>query len=85
MLDKLKQLNELRNLQKELKKEMVEIEKDGTKVLINGNMEIQNITLNSELDKPDQEKVLVKCINDAVKQMQMKMAKMMQGMGGMFG
>lgn len=85
MLGKLKQMNELRNIQKKLKKESVEVEKNGVRVLINGAMEIQNIVLSEELDKKAQEDTLIKCINDAMRQMQMKMAKAMGGLGGLLG
>lgn len=83
MLDKLKQLKELKKMQDELAKEMVEVEKQGTKVVINGKMEIEEIVLNSELQKEEQEKILKSCINDAMYQMKIKMAQKMQQTPGM--
>ena len=72
MLDKLKQLKELKKMQNELAKEMVEVEKQDTKVVINGKMEIEEIVLNSELQKEEQQKILKDCINDAMYQMKIK-------------
>ncbi|MDD5551964.1 MAG: YbaB/EbfC family nucleoid-associated protein [Candidatus Pacebacteria bacterium] len=83
MLDKLKQLKELKKMQDELAKEMVEVEKQGTKVVINGKMEIEEIVLNSELQKEEQEKILKDCINEAMNKMKIKMAQRMQQMPGM--
>lgn len=83
MLDKLKQLKELKKMQDEFAKEMVEVEKQGTKVVINGKMEIEEIILNPELQKEEQEKILKDCINDAMHQMKIKMAQKMQQMPGM--
>lgn len=83
MLDKLKQLKELKKIQDEFAKEMVEVEKQGTKVVINGKMEIEEIVLNSELQKEEQEKILKSCINDAMYQMKIKMAQKMQQTPGM--
>ena len=49
MFDNLKQLHQLKKMQDEFKKETVTLEKNGLKVTINGNFEIQEIILNSEL------------------------------------
>lgn len=83
MFDKLKQLNKLRNIQKELEKEKTIVEKDGVNVRINGKMEVEYIALNPELSKEKQEKVLKDCFNDAVKKAQMKMAGAMSKLGGL--
>lgn len=82
MLDKLKQLKQLKELQDALAKERVEIEKSGTKVVVNGKMEIEEIQLNTELSKEDQERVLRDCINEAVKKVQFAAASKMSQMSG---
>jgi DNA-binding protein YbaB len=83
MFDKLKQLKELRDLQKSIAKETLEVEKEGVKVRLNGNIEFEYIELNGGLEKEKQERVLRDCINDAVKQMQMKLAKRMGQLSGL--
>lgn len=81
MFDKLKQIKKLREIQKSLSKERADVEKDGIKVTINGNIEIEEIRLNPELDTARQAKVLKDCINDAVKKMQYVVAQKMSQFG----
>lgn len=81
MLDKFKQLSQLRELQKSLKEEKVEVEDRGVKVVVNGNMEIEEIFLNESLSIEEQAIVLKKCINDSFKKIQLIAAQKM-GMGG---
>lgn len=82
MLDKLKQLRELKKIQDDLGKERIEVEKRGIRVIINGKMEIEEIILNSELSKEDQEKVLRDCVNEAMNKMKILMAQKVQQMPG---
>lgn len=81
MFQKLKQLKKLKDIQKSLGKEKMDVEKDGVRVTINGNIEIESITLNPELDVNRQEKVLRDCINDAVKKIQFVVAQKMSEFG----
>jgi len=83
MLDKFKQLRDLKKIQDELGKERVEAEKEGIRVVVNGKMEIEEITLNNELPKEEQEKIIISCINEALNKMKMIMAQKMQQMPGM--
>jgi DNA-binding protein YbaB len=85
MFDKFKQMKEIQKLQKELKEEKAEAEKSGVKVTVNGNMEVEDIQLNSELDQDAQAKAVKEAVNDAMKQIQKVAAQKMQGMGGGFG
>ncbi len=79
MFDNLKKLQQLKAIKNSLEKEKIVTENQGTKVIMNGKMEIEEIQLNSELNKEEQEKVLKDCINEAMKKIQMIMAqKMMQ-------
>ncbi len=82
MLDKLKQLRELKKIQDEVGKETVEVEKKGIKVIVNGKMEVVEILLNGELLKEDQEKILKECINEALERMKIIMAQKMQQISG---
>jgi DNA-binding protein YbaB len=83
MLDKFKQLKQLKSLQDSLEKEKVETEKRGVGVVINGKMEIEEIILNVELSKEEQEKILRDCINEAMGKMKMLMAQKMSQMNDM--
>lgn len=82
MFDKIKKLKQIKDLQNDLKKEKVEKENNGIKVIINGQLQIQDLNLNSDLDPKEQEETLKNLINSAMKDMQMKAAKRMQGMQG---
>lgn len=75
MFDKLKDLKKLKDLESSLGKEMIEKEKNGIKVVINGKTEIISISLNPDLNKEDQERYLKDCINDASRDAKMIMAK----------
>ena len=82
MFDKLKQIKQLKELRDSLSQEREEIEKEGIKVIINGKMEIEDIQLNSDLSKEEQEKILKECINEAVKKIQTVLASKMSQMQG---
>lgn len=75
MFDKLKDLKKLKDLESALGKEMIEKEKNGVRVIINGKSEIVSILLNPELDKEKQEQSLKDCINDASREAKMLMAR----------
>lgn len=89
MFNKLKQFKDLRNqaktIQNALSGESITVEKNGVKVIINGNMEITQINIEKELDKKNLEKTLIDCVNDAIKKTQRLMAKKIQEMGGIQG
>ena len=75
MFDKLKDLKKFKDLESSLGKEIIEKEKNGIKVIINGKSEIVSISLNPELEKEEQEKYLKDCINEASNEAKMLMAK----------
>lgn len=89
MFSKLKQFRDLRSqaktMQSALAQESITEEKNGVKVVLNGNMEVTSLTLNENLTKNSQEEILKTCFNDAVKRTQRLMAKKMQEMGGIPG
>ena len=82
MFDKLKQLQQLKELRDSVAQEKEEVERKGIKVIINGKMEIEEIHLNSDLSKEEQEEVLKECVNEAMKKIQMVLAKKMSQMPG---
>ena len=81
MFDKLKEINKLRELRKQLKEEKVEIERNGVVVVVNGGMEIEELTLNPELDLKRQTKNVKNAINDAFRKIQVYSAKKMKESG----
>ncbi len=80
MLDNLKKINELRKIKNSLKNEFSEVEKEGVKVKVDGEMKIKEIEISPELTKRKQEDLLVSCINDALKKMQMKAVQKMSNL-----
>lgn len=89
LFSQLKQITDLKDqakkLQKELETEVIESEKSGIKVTINGNQEIQKIEIidqNLLTNKEKLENNTKDAINDAIKKIQMVMAKKMQSMSG---
>jgi len=77
MFDNLKQLGKLKELKDILEKERKEVEKEGTRVIVNGKMEVEEITLNPQLEAGKQEEVLKNCINEALNQIRQEAAKKM--------
>ncbi|MFA5184235.1 MAG: YbaB/EbfC family nucleoid-associated protein [Patescibacteria group bacterium] len=89
MFNKLKQIRDLRSqaktMQNVLAQETITEEKNGVKVVLNGNMEVLELKLGDGLTKEEQEKNLKNCFNDALKRAQRIMAKKLQDMGGIPG
>ena len=89
MFNKLKQFKDLRNqakvLQNALAQESIEYERSGIKAVMNGNMEITQLTINTEIAKESLENILAEVINETIKRAQKIMAKKVQEMGGIKG
>jgi len=89
MFNKLKQIKDLRSqakqMQSVLSQESVTLEKNGIKIIINGNLEITTLNITENLDKEAMAKTIKDLANDAIKQTQKIMAKKMQEMGGFPG
>jgi len=83
MFEQLKQLKKIQEIQNALKNERIEHEKNGMKVVINGKLEIEEIRLNPALDIEKQQNELRDCLNEAMKKIQMTVARKMQSMGGL--
>ncbi len=82
MFDKLKKIKQLKKLQDSLAQEKTEVEREGIKVVVNGKMEVEQIQINSELEKEKQEEILRQCLNEAMKKVQMAAAQKMSQMDG---
>ena len=84
MFDKLKDLNNLRKAQSQIKKQMEEIfasEEDGdVKVVVRGDKRIERILINGEENKE-----LKDVINKAFKQVDKKVEKQLRGQMGDLG
>lgn len=82
VFDKLKQLNQIREIQKDLEKETAQVEKDGVKITLNGKMEVEEIILNENLPIEKQQNLIKDCHNEAIKKIQIALAKKMQNFPG---
>lgn len=80
MFEKLKQIGKMREIQKSLKDEEVEVEKKGVKIVVNGNLDVVSVALNAELEKEEQEKLLKDCFNEAMSKIKISMAQKFQSM-----
>lgn len=89
MFNKLKALKDLRSqaktMQNALANEIITVEKGGIKLVMNGNMEVTSLAINSEISSKSLEDLMKDCINDAIKKTQKIMAQKMQAMGGIPG
>lgn len=84
MLDKIKQLNDLRKAQGEIKKQLEGIfiseEKGKYKILIRGDKKVETISVNGVEDK-----ALKDFLNDSFKEVDKKVEKQMRGKLGDLG
>ena len=77
MFEQFKQIGKIKKLQSALEDERVEIEKQGVKIVINGKLEVEEVVLNPQLKKEEQETILKECFNEGVKKIQIKAAQKM--------
>jgi len=89
MFDKLKMINQAREMQKKMKEITVNVESNGLKIQINGKQEINSVEIVDESllnDKSRLENSIMNAVNDANSKAQREMAMKMQGdFGNMFG
>ena len=89
MFSKLKQIKDLRSQAKEMQSalstETVTSEKDGCKVVMDGNMKVMELKISSSLDNSKSADILKDLVNESLKKTQKIMAKKMQEMGGFPG
>lgn len=90
LFSQLKQVTDLKDqakkLQKELELEVIDAEKSGVKITINGNQEIKKVEITDQnllTNKEKLENAIKDATNESIKKVQMVMAKKMQSMGGL--
>ena len=87
LFSKLKTIRDLRSQAKEmqtiLKDVIVEVDHKGSKLAIDGNLEVKTLILNKERALPDLEQDLKNLMNDGIKKAQRKMAEKLQASGKM--
>ena len=87
MFNKLKQFKDMRSQAKSLESALAEktvtVEKDGNTLTMDGNQEIKELKLNSELSTEELEKSLPSLFKEANDKVKRLMAETMQSMGGL--
>ncbi|MEW6610555.1 MAG: YbaB/EbfC family nucleoid-associated protein [Patescibacteria group bacterium] len=87
LFSKIKAVRDLRSQAKEmqsiLKDVHVETEHKGSKIALNGNLEVESLTLNHERSASELQNDLKDLLNDALKKTQRKMAEKMKESGKM--
>ena len=80
MFDNLKQLAKIKELKAALEKERREVEREGVRVVVNGKMEIEELSLNPQLEPVKQQDLVKDCINRAMREIQQEaVRRMFQG------
>jgi DNA-binding protein YbaB len=81
MFDNLKKIAELKKMQDSFKKERESVEISGVFVSVNGNLDIEEVRLNPDLDVKDQQNIVKQCFNEAKDNIQKRLAKSLMGSG----
>jgi len=81
MFDKLKKLKDVARLNNILAKEKETVEDEGIRLTLNGKLEIEEIKLNPDLGVEKEEEVLKRVFNQAIKKIQLNVARKMSHMG----
>jgi DNA-binding protein YbaB len=82
MFDDIKKIQDLKRMQDMIKVARETAQRKGISVTVNGAMEVERITLNPTLETREAEVALAQCINEANKNLQKKLAKIMMSSGG---
>ena len=82
MFDKLKQIKQLRDLQKEVQAQKFDSERQGVRVVVNGAMQIEEVVLSAEMDAKSQERIVKDCLNDAMHKAQTAVSQRFAGLMG---
>ncbi len=89
MFEKLKQFKDLRDkaktLQNALSGKTITEEKNGIKIIMDGNMTVKSVAIQTEMSREEIEKKLPDTINETIKKTQRLMAEEMKAMGGLPG
>lgn len=81
MLDKFKQMKQLRELQESLKKKEFKGESNGVVVTINGAFELRDVKLNSDLETGAQEDAIKEAFSNAMQIAQKELRSVFGNMG----
>ncbi len=76
MFDQLKQMMEMRNLQAQIKKQVVRVERQGVALLLRGDLEITELQLSDELDAKTQSRLVLDLLREAREKIQKDMAQL---------
>lgn len=80
MFDQMKQMNQLRKLQKEIEAQSIEVEEQGVGLVMKGDFSLIDITLNPELDLGTQAAAIKAAHAKAKAELQEKLKTQMMGM-----
>lgn len=80
MFDQLKQLAKFKAIQDAVKKEKFESSREWVKVVINGDLTLEEIILNPALTIDQQTQMVKACFNEALKKAQMGVAQKLAGL-----
>jgi len=87
LFSKLKTIRDLRSQAKEmqtiLRDVIVETEHKGSKIVLDGNLEVQSLALNQDRSAADLQQDLKDLLNEAIKKAQRKMAETLRAAGKM--
>ena len=75
MFDKIKKLQQLKEIKNSLDQEKIEVEKEGVRLVMNGNLEVEELRLNLDLSEESQGRIIKECFNEGVKKIQLKMVE----------
>jgi DNA-binding protein YbaB len=76
MFDQLKQMMELRNMQAQIKKQSVRVERQGVVLSLRGDLEITELQLTDELDAKTQSRLVLELLREAREKIQKDMAQL---------
>jgi DNA-binding protein YbaB len=89
MFSKLKQIKDLRHqaktMQNMLSGESATTERGGIKIVMDGNMNVTELSIAENLTREQIQSEMPKAVNDVIKSVQKIMARKMQEMGGIPG
>jgi DNA-binding protein YbaB len=79
MFDQLKQMMEMRNLQAQIKKQSVTVERQGVSLSLRGDFEVTSLVLSNDLDAKTQARVVLELLREAREKIQKDMAQLLSG------
>ena len=83
MKDQMGEMNEMRQIQKKMAKQRIEVEKSGVKIVMDGTQQIKQVDISDELLSTDKKKDLEQAIIDAMEEGKNKVQQaMMNEMSG---